>query len=52
MALEPDELEIIEDMIHQKIDSEIFVLREDVGSRLNDLQEAIQSLMVTIEALR
>ena len=51
MALEPGDLEIIEDMINQKIDSEIFVLREDLGSRLNDLQEAIQSLMVRIEAL-
>lgn len=52
MALGPDDLEIIEDMISQKIDSEIFVLREDLGGRLNDLHEAIQSLMVSIEALR
>ena len=52
MPLQPDDLEIIEDMINQKIDSEIFVLREDIGSRLNDLHEAIQSLMVGIEALR
>jgi hypothetical protein len=52
MALEPDGLEIIEDMISQKVDSEIFALRQDLGSRLNDLQEAIQSLMGSLEALK
>jgi hypothetical protein len=52
MALEPEDLEIIEDLISQKVDSEIFVLRQDLGSRLNDLQETIQSLMESLEALK
>ncbi len=30
MALEPEDLEIIEDLITQKVDSEIFVLRQDL----------------------
>ena len=52
MALGPDDLEIIEDLITQKVDSEIFVLRQDLGSRLNDLQDAIQTLMGSLEALK
>ncbi len=52
MALEPEDLEIIEDLITQKVDSEIFVLRQDLGERLNDLQGAIQSLMGSVEALK
>jgi hypothetical protein len=52
MALEPEDLEIIEDLITQKVDSEIFVLRQDLGGRLNDLQEAIQFLMKSLEALK
>ena len=52
MALEPKDLEIIEDLIIQKVDSEILVLRQEVESRLSDLQEAVQSLMESIEAMR
>lgn len=52
MPLEPEDLEIIEDLISQKVDSEILVLRQDLGGRLNDLQEAIQSLMLSLEGLK
>ncbi len=52
MALEPEDLEIIEDLITQKVDSEIFVLRQDLGERLNDFQEAIKFLMESREALK
>jgi hypothetical protein len=52
MALGPEDLEIIEDLITQKVDGEIFVLRQDMGSRLTDLQEAVQSLMESVEALK
>ena len=52
MALEPEDLEIIEDLITQKVDSEIFVLRQDLGGRLNDLQEAIKFLMEGLEAMK
>jgi hypothetical protein len=52
MALEPEDLEIIEDLITQKVDSEIFVLRQDLGGQLKDLQEAIQFLMKSLEALK
>ncbi len=52
MALEPEDLEIIEDLITQKVDSEIFVLRQDLGGQLKDLQEAIKFLMESLEALK
>ena len=52
MALELADLEFIEDMINQKIDSEILVLRQDLGEQLTDLKEAIQSLMQSVEELR
>ncbi len=52
MALEPEDLEIIEDLITQKVDSEIFVLRQDLGGQLNDLREAVQFLMKRLEALK
>jgi hypothetical protein len=52
MALELADLEFIEDMINQKIDSEILVLRQDLGEQLSDLQDAIQSLMQSVEELR
>jgi hypothetical protein len=52
MALEPEDLEIIEDLITQKVDSEIFVLRQDLGGQLMDLQEAIKFLMESLEALK
>ena len=52
MALEPEDLEIIEDLISQKVDNEIFVLRQDLGGQLADLKEAIQSLMQSIESMR
>ena len=45
----PEDLEIIEEKISQKVDSEIFVLHQDLGGRPNDLREAIQSLMVLTE---
>ncbi len=52
MALELADLEFIEDMINQKIDSEILALRQDLGEQLSDLQDAIQSLMQSVEELR
>ncbi len=52
MALQPEDLEIIEDLITQKVDSEILVLRQDLGGQLIDLKEAIQSLMKSVEELR
>ena len=52
MALELADLEFIEDMINQKIDSEILVLRQDLGEQLSDLQDAIQSLMRSVAELR
>jgi len=52
MALQPEDLEIIEDLITQKVDSEILVLRQDLGGQLIDLKEAIQSLMQSVEELR
>ena len=52
MALEPEDLEIIEDLITQKVDSEVFVLRQDLGGQLNDLREAIKFLMESLEALK
>ncbi len=52
MALEPEDLEIIEDLITQKVDSEIFVLRQDLGEQLNELREAVQFLMKRLEALK
>ena len=52
MALNPEDMEIIEDLITQKVDSEILVLRQDLGTQLNDLQEAVQSLMQSVEQLK
>ncbi len=52
MALQPEDLEIIEDLITQKVDSEILLLRQDLGGQLIDLKEAIQSLMKSVEELR
>ena len=52
MTLELADLEIIEDLINQKVDSEVFVLRQDLGGQLSDLQDAIQSLMRSVEQLR
>ena len=52
MALNPEDMEIIEDLITQKVDSEILVLRQDLGGQLNDLQEAVQSLMQSVEQLK
>ncbi len=52
MALNPEDMEIIEDLITQKVDSEILVLRQDLGTQLNDLQEAVQSLMQSVEKLK
>ncbi len=52
MPLEPKDLEIIEDLITQKVDSEVFVLRQDLGGQLSDLREAIKFLMESLEALK
>jgi hypothetical protein len=52
MALEPEDLEIIEDLITQKVDSEVFVLRQDLGGQLIDLREAIKFLMESLEAMK
>lgn len=52
MTLDPDDLEIIEDLITQKVDSEIFVLRQDLSTRLTDLEDAVQSIMEGLAALK
>lgn len=52
MALGPEDLEMVEDLITQKVDSEIFVLRQDMGTRLTDLQEGVQSLLERVEGLK
>ncbi len=52
MVLQPEDLEIIDALITQKVDSEILVLRQDLGGQLIDLKEAIQSLMKSVEELR
>ena len=38
--------------ITQKVDSEVFVLRQDLGGQLNDLREAIKFLMESLEAMK
>lgn len=52
MVLEADDLEVIEDMINQKVDGETLVLREDLGAQINDLREAVQWLMDSLEAMK
>lgn len=52
MALEAKDLVIIEDMINQKVDNEVLALRQDLGARMDELQEAIQSLMESLESLK
>jgi len=52
MAFDAADLEILDDLITQKIDSEILVLRQDLGAQLNDLTDAIQSMMRDLEELK
>lgn len=52
MALDTNDLAIIEDMINQKVDSKILLLRQDFGARIEELKEAVQSLMESLESLK